>query len=78
MHNNACMGLPGSHMHNMQALCLTLTDSMGCLEWKSLMLFQSAVSREFSCVVGGGDCNSYALDLAAALQEHHFKNTHFY
>ena len=68
MHNNAYMGFPRGLW---QALCLTL-------EWKSLMLFQSAVSREVSCVVGGGDCNSYALDLAAALQEHHFKRTYFY
>ena len=27
---------------------------------------------------GDGDCNSYALDLAAALQENHFKSTHLY
>ena len=31
---------------------LVFADLMGCLEWKSLMLFQSAVSREVSCVVG--------------------------
>ena len=40
------------HVDIMWTLGLTLADLMGSLEWKSLMLFQSAVSREVSCVVG--------------------------
>ena len=64
------------HVGIMWTLGLTLADLLGSLEWKLLMLFQSAVSRGFLCY-GGGGCNSCALDLAAALQGNQFKNTHF-
>ena len=36
----------------------------------------SCQQRGFLCC-GGGGCNSYALDLAATLEGHHFKFTHF-
>ena len=75
MHNNACMGFPWGLE---QALCLTLTDLMGCLEVEVVdAVSVSCQQRGFLCC-GGGDCNSYALDLAAALQTYHFDNAHVY
>ena len=57
---------------------LTLTDVMGSLGMEVVdALSVSCQERGFLCC-GDGDCNDYALDLAATLQKQHFKSTHFY